>query len=64
MKDEYDYYMMAKDNTLDDKTRIDAVNSLGEMNTKKAKEWLFTLANDGYVKFDIRQCALDLVRMK
>jgi DNA-directed RNA polymerase specialized sigma24 family protein len=44
--------------------KMQALQTLYDMQTKDAREYLFKLANDGYVQEDIRHKALELaIRM-
>ncbi len=58
---ESDLYKKIKDPYQEDEDRLSAVDELGKMNTKNAKEYLYKLANDGYLRETFRLRAYDHV---
>ncbi|MHC1608935.1 MAG: hypothetical protein ACXQS3_01770 [Candidatus Methanofastidiosia archaeon] len=59
MSKESDLYKKVKDPYQEDEDRLSAVDELGKMNTKDAKEYVYKLANDGYLKETFRLRAYD-----
>ena len=55
-----DLYKLAKSYRAPMDDKLQALQTLSDMQSKDAREYLFKLANDGYVLEDIRHKALDL----
>jgi len=58
-EEEYDLYKLIKDPFKDDENRMEALEKLLSMGTEKAEQMLINLANDGYLKFELRDKALE-----
>ncbi|HPR41559.1 MAG TPA: hypothetical protein PK718_03310 [Candidatus Methanofastidiosa archaeon] len=58
-EEEYELYKLIKDPFKSDEERIAALNILLGMGTEDAEKTLINLANDGYLKFELRNKALE-----
>jgi len=56
---EYDLYKLIKDPYKTDEERESALDKLLKMGTDDAEQTLISLANDGYLKFELRNKALE-----
>lgn len=60
MESALELYKLAKRYRVPMDDKLHALQTLSDMQSKEAKEYLFKLANDGYVLEDIRHKALEL----